>query len=112
VVFGAAVGTLIGLLAGWTPGLERRVLGPAAVGGLLLAAGAVLFGGLAWGAALAGLRAVLGLFAGGMLGAVLGISQAGADGLFFGTAGGAVLGTLAVVLPGLINRRRGPPRGP
>jgi hypothetical protein len=61
---------------------------------LALTGAALLFGGAAIGLTFAGVRALVGLFFGAMLGAAVGFSVAGVDGLLFGILGGAVAGTL------------------
>ena len=98
VVFGAVIGTLVGLIAGWHGSSEWQAMRPLLLGALLLAAGAVLFGLLAVGVALGGGRAVVGLFIGGMGGAASGFALGGIDGLLAGAVAGAFAGTVVGLL--------------
>jgi hypothetical protein len=93
LLFLGLTGTALGLAAarghfGWA------ILGRVAFGTLILTGGAVLFGGLALGIIYAGVRAVAGVFAGGMLGAASGALLGRADGLVIGAIGGILAGTL------------------
>jgi hypothetical protein len=98
VVFGAVLGTLVGLGCGWKGRGEWQALRPILSAALLLAVAAVLFGLAAVGLTLAGVRALLGLFLGGAAGAVGGFALGGLDGLLGGVVGGAAAGTLLVGL--------------
>ncbi len=91
-VFGAVAGLCVGLWAtsGDSDGWPR--LRTCMAGGLALALGAMLFGLAARGLASAEMTTFVGLFAGGMAGAVAGFLFAGADGLMFGVLGGSTLG--------------------
>jgi hypothetical protein len=94
VVFGAGIGTLIGLIAGWYGRAEWETLRPVLAASMSLVAAAILFGLAAVGLTIAGTRAILGLFVGGMAGALEGIFLGGADGLIIGVLAGGVAGTV------------------
>ncbi len=96
--FGAGIGTLIGLIAGWYGRAEWETLRPVLLASMLLVVAAVLFGLAAVGLTIAGTRALLGLFIGGMAGALEGLFLAGADGLVIGVLTGSVAGTVLLVL--------------
>ncbi len=86
-------GAVLGLLAarghvGWV------ALGHAAFGFLILTGGAVFFGGMALGLVYAGVRAIAGVFAAGVLGAAGGALIGHADGLVVGAVAGILTGTL------------------
>jgi hypothetical protein len=86
-------GVALGLFAakshmGWA------VLNRLAFGFLVLSGGAVFFGGLAVGISYAGVRAIAGVFAGGMLGAASGGLVGHGDGIVFGAVGGMAAGTI------------------
>jgi hypothetical protein len=91
--FGLVVGTAVGLVVGWRVPAEWELLRP-----ILLAVGslvgcAVAFGLFAGMVTVLGTPAVLGLFVGGVGGALLGFWLGGLDGLMLGALGGAVAGT-------------------
>jgi hypothetical protein len=92
--FGAVVGALLGFIATRGGQGEWESLRPILIGSLALVSGALLFGIAAIGLTSAGIRVLLGLFAGSMCGALAGFSLGGTDGLLFGTLAGAVAGTL------------------
>jgi hypothetical protein len=94
VVFGAGVGTLVGLIAGWSGRAEWDTLRPILVASLLLVAAAILFGLAAFGLTIAGTRAILGLFIGGMAGAMEGFLLGRVDGLVIGLFAGGVVGSV------------------
>ena len=71
---------------------------PILLGAVLITAGAILFGLLAIGIAFGGGRAVVGLFAGGMVGAASGFALGGIDGLLAGAVTGAFAGTVVVLI--------------
>jgi hypothetical protein len=98
ILFGALLGTVFGLLAGWRGSAEWQTLRPIVLAAILLAAGALLFGGTAFALAAGGRRSVLGLFVVGILGALTGFMLAGADGLIAGAVAGALAGTAAGLL--------------
>jgi hypothetical protein len=98
ILFGALIGTVFGLLAGWRGQAEWQTLRPVALTAILLAGGALLFGGTAFALASGGRRSVLGLFVVGLLGALAGFALAGADGLIAGALVGALAGTAAGLL--------------
>src|SRR5436190_16203996 len=92
IVFGVMMGTLIGLFAGWHVPAEWQILRPILLTAGLLVGLAVALGLFAGVIQVIGVRAVLGLFLGGMTGATLGAAWNGLDGLFFGTLAGAAIG--------------------
>jgi hypothetical protein len=94
VLFGAVVGCLFGLAAGWYGRGEWETLRPILLGSLLLVGGAVLFGMMAFGLAVAGTRSLVGLFVGGLAGALDGLGIGGVDGLVLGLFTGAISGTV------------------
>ena len=61
---------------------------------LVLAGGAIFFGGLALGIIYAGTRSLAGVFAGGVAGAVSGAMLMRGDGFIVGAIGGLLAGTL------------------
>jgi hypothetical protein len=95
LAFLGVVGTAIGYLAG-REGVGWRVLPTAFLAAVLLAAGAIALGLLAYVLLAGGSRAVAGLFVGGALGAVGGLAVARLDGLVVGAVAGAAVGALAV----------------
>jgi hypothetical protein len=94
VVFGACIGTLVGLIAGWYGRAEWETLRPVVVASMSLVVAAILFGLAAIGLTMAGTRAILGLFVGGMAGALEGAFLGGTDGLIIGVLVGGVAGTV------------------
>src|SRR5262245_47469355 len=88
VVFGVVVGTVVGLVAAWHVPGGWAVFRPAALAGVLLVGTAVALGLFAGLMAFIGVRAVVGLFIGGMAGALAGFAWARADGLFVGILAG------------------------
>ena len=96
-LFLAVVGVLLGAIAG-----HGRLSGPGttaiAMTVMLLIAGALFFGGLAYAATAAGSRGVAALFIGAVAGGVPGFWLASATGLLTGVVGGAALGTLGLLL--------------
>jgi hypothetical protein len=93
LLFLGLAGTALGLLAarghfGW------QALSRAAFAVLILAGGAVFFGGIALGIIYAGARALAGVFAGAMVGAASGAALWRGDGLVIGALGGVLAGTL------------------
>jgi hypothetical protein len=97
-VFLGLAGTAIGAAAALSGRAEAKVLGPVALAAVLLIGGALAFGLLAYGLLHAGTWAVVSLFVGGMLGALLGVSLGDLDGLLIGTVAGVFLGTAAMLL--------------
>jgi hypothetical protein len=102
---GALIGAVDGLLFLGLSGIALGLLAArghfawaalsrAAFGLLILTGGAVFFGGLALGIIYAGVRALAGVFAGGMLGAAGGALIGRADGIVFGAISGVLAGTL------------------
>jgi hypothetical protein len=100
LLFGALLGTVFGLVAGWRGQGEWQALRPVALTAVCLAGGALLFGGTAFALAAGGRRSVLGLFVGGLAGALIGFALDGADGLLVG----AVVGFLGGTAAGLLRR--------
>jgi hypothetical protein len=98
VLFGALAGTLIGLVAGWYGRGEWETLRPILLGATLLAGGAVLFGLMAFGLAIAGTRCLLGLFVGALAGAFDGFQAGGIAGLLPGLLAGGIAGTLLFLM--------------
>jgi hypothetical protein len=96
-VFGAGVGTLVGLIAGWYGRAEWETLRPIVLASMLLVAAAMLFGLAAIGLTVAGTRAIVGLFVGGMVGAANGIWIGTANALIVGVLAGGIAGTLLFV---------------
>lgn len=92
--FGAFVGVLLGFFAGWHVPGEGKIIGLALLAALLLVVFTIGIGLFAGSVNSVGVRAVVGLFAGGMLGALGGYGVAGTEGLFYGILGGAALGAL------------------
>ncbi len=96
-LFLAVVGVLLGAIAG-----HGRTRGPVAtaivVTVLLLMAGALFFGGLAYVASTTGVRGVAALFSGAAAGGVPGYWLASATGLLIGVIGGAAVGILGSLL--------------
>jgi hypothetical protein len=93
-LFLGLLGTVFGLLITARGSADWAVLSRPAVGALLLTGGAVFFGGLALAIIHAGGKAVIGVFAGGMVGAVSGAFFARADGIIIGAVGGVLAGTV------------------
>ena len=96
-LFLAVVGVLLGAIAG-----HGRTMGPVAtaivVTVLLLMAGALFFGGLAYVASTTGVRGVAALFSGAAAGGIPGYWLASATGLLIGVVGGAAVGILISLL--------------
>lgn len=92
--FGVVVGVVLGLVAGWHFPAEGKILGIALLGTTMLAGVAVALGLLASRIDSLGVRALVGLFLGGMAGALTGFSASGTDGLFTGILAGAAFGAL------------------
>ncbi len=88
----------MGLFAGWYGHAEWETLRPILLASMLLVAAAILFGLAAGGLRLAGPRAILGLFVGGIAGALDGFQIRALDGLIVGMLAGAVTGTVLFVL--------------
>jgi hypothetical protein len=93
LLFLGLAGTALGLLAA-RGHIEWTVPGRVAFGLLVLAGGAVFFGGLAFGIIYSGTRGVAGVFAGGMLGAVSGALLGRSDGIVIGAVSGVFAGTI------------------
>src|SRR5262245_9079503 len=94
VLFLGLIGTLLGLLASQRDQPPADWLLPAVSILVLLAAGAALFGALAYGLVSLRLRAVLGFFVGGMSGALVAASQWGVAHIVPGAAVGILVGAL------------------
>jgi hypothetical protein len=92
-VFLGLLGTVIGAIVAWQRPQEWQTLRPLALTGLSLVGAALGFGGLAYILRQQGRTGVLGLFGGGLSGAILGAALGGVDGLFPGILAGALLGT-------------------
>ena len=103
--FGLVVGTVVGLVVGWRMPAEWELLRPILLAVGALTGSAVALGLFAGMVAAIGTRAVLGLFLGGVGGALLGFRLGGLDGLMLGAIGGAALGAA-------ISPRRGRPPDP
>jgi hypothetical protein len=93
LLFLGTIGTALGLLAarghiGWAS------LSQVAFALLALSGAAVFFGGIASGILYAGVRAIAGIFAGGILGAASGALLARGDGVVLGALGGVLAGTV------------------
>jgi len=98
--FLGALGALAGFVAGYSGQVRPATAGMVGVGLLLLAVGAAFFGSLAYGMVRAGTWSLLGVFSGGMAGALVGAHFAQRDGLMYGSLLGALLG-LAPALIGV-----------
>jgi len=103
------VGTALGLTFAYTGGPDAALLVPLAVGGVLLAVAAVVFGVLAYAVVRNGVWAVIGLFLGGIAGAFTAALLLGADRLLWGVVPGLIAGTAAsFLLPKYEPRFRAP----
>jgi hypothetical protein len=96
--FLAVVGCLVGAVAGYQEEDRLRVLVYSSLGIIGLAAAATVFGVVAYGLLWVGVRVVLGVFLGGLGGALTGGWLDGADGILLGTLTGALCGTLGCLL--------------
>jgi hypothetical protein len=105
-IFGAFLGTLFGLVAGWHGQTEWQTLRPILLASVLLVAAAVLFGLMAFGLTLAGTRCLLGLFIGGVAGAIDGFQIWQVDGLILGMCAGSVFGTILFLVVFRSRRKR------
>lgn len=93
-VFGALVGTLVG----WCTRAEWQTLRPIFLTSVLLVVAAILFGLAAVGLRITGTKAIVGLFVGGLAGALEGFHIRALDGLIVGTLLGGVCGALVFTL--------------
>ena len=91
-LFGLVVGTAVGLVVGWRVPAEWESLRPILLAAVALAGCAVAFGMFAGMMTALGTRAVVGLFAGGVGGALLGFWLYRLDGLMVGAVAGAAVG--------------------
>ena len=99
-VFLGIVGTLAGVLAATVGRADPRWLDVAALGSALLVGGAAFFGVLAYGMARNGVRSVLYIFAGGLLGSFLAGILLGADNCLLGTIPGLFAGLMLSLVGG------------
>jgi hypothetical protein len=104
--FLAVVGCLVGAVAGYQED-RLHVLVYSSLGVIGLAGMATVFGVVAYGLLWVGVRVVLGVFLGGLSGALAGGWLDGADGILLGTLTGALCGILLCLLT-LPWRRLGP----
>ena len=93
-LFLGVFGTVLGLTFAFTGGPGAAVLAPLAVGEVLVAAAAVVFGVLAYAIVRSGVWAVTGLFVGGIAGAFLSAQALGAEGMLVGVLPGMIVGTV------------------
>jgi hypothetical protein len=93
-VFLGVIGVVVGAMVAWRNPAAGEVLGPTAGALILLVVGGTLFGLLAYALVRTGLRAVMPLFSGAMLGAAIGLLLGRANGLFPGLVVGLTAGTL------------------
>jgi hypothetical protein len=100
ILFLGSLGTLSGLLLAVSRRGETPFLVPAVLTGLVLLGGALFFGVLAYGMVRNGVRAVIGVFAGGVLGSVGAIVWLGTDYFLLGVLPGLVAGLLLSFVPG------------
>jgi hypothetical protein len=96
--FLAVVGCLVGAAAGYQETGRLRLLVYSSLGVVGLAAMATVFGVVAYGLLWVGVRVVIGVFAGGVSGALAGGWLGGADGILLGTLTGALGGILVCLL--------------
>jgi hypothetical protein len=99
-VFLGTVGVLVGTLIAWRVPTAGDVLGPAAAAVTLLVGIGSLFGFMALALLRAGIRAVVPLFFGAMLGAAVGLLLGRTNGLFAGLVIGLMGGTAFAFLRG------------
>jgi hypothetical protein len=104
VLFLGVVGTVVGACYAYSGRASAAALGPVALAALLLVGAAAFFGLLAYAIVRAGLWAVVWLFPCGILGALLGIREAG----ILGMLGGMVAGLFAGTVVALWTRRHAP----
>jgi hypothetical protein len=97
-LFLGVVGTALGLTFAYTGDPDAAVLVPLAVGGVLVAVAAVVFGVLAYAVVRNGDWAVIGLFLGGVAGAFTAALLLGAERLLWGVVPGLIAGTWASFL--------------
>jgi hypothetical protein len=97
-VFLGLVGVAAGAFAASRYPASWETFWPLALGGVLIAGGALCFGGLAYLLLRLGTAVVVGLSLGGMAGALSGFVLAGVDGLLPGLLTGAAVGIGAVAL--------------
>src|SRR5207249_3489150 len=107
--FLGALGALAGFLAGYSGQVRPATAGMVGAGLLFLAVGAAFFGSLAYGMVRAGTWSLLGVFCGGMAGALLGAHLAQRDGLMFGSLLGALLGLVPALTGVFRNIAETPP---
>jgi hypothetical protein len=98
LVFLGVVGTVVSTIIVWSGPGREKVLGPAMLALVLLMALAVFFGLLAYGIFHAGVRAVVGVFAGGVLGGGVGFFLGGHSGVMCGCIAGITVGNLTALL--------------
>jgi hypothetical protein len=112
ILFLGVLGTLAGAFLAQTRHDEGEFLAPAAAGLVFLVVLAVVFGALAYAVVRAGVYAIVGLFAGGFTGGLLGAWAAALIGTYsagrFGWLIGAVAGVLAGTSLGALARRYSP----
>jgi hypothetical protein len=100
LTFLGAVGVLVGTLIAWRIPSAGEVLRPAAAAVTLLVAIGSLFGFMALALLRSGIRAVVPLFFGAMLGAAVGLFLGRTNGLFAGLVLGLIGGTAFAFLRG------------
>jgi len=106
-LFLAVLGGLFGAIAGHGR-FQAAATTSIALAVLLLFAGALFFGGLAYAASAGGSRGVAALFFGGVAGGVPGFWLAAATGLLIGVIGGATLGLVGLLLTRSLTRLGSP----
>jgi hypothetical protein len=97
-LFLGILGTALGLALAFTGTADAALLVTLAVGGVLVAVAAVVFGVLAYAVVRNGVWAVVGLFLGGITGAFTAAALLGADRLLWGVVPGLIAGTAASFL--------------
>jgi hypothetical protein len=106
-LFLAVLGGLFGAIAGHGR-FQAAATTSIAMGVLLLFAGALFFGGLAYAASAGGSRGVAALFFGAFAGGVPGFWLAAATGLLIGVIGGGTLGLVGLLLTRSLTRPGSP----
>jgi hypothetical protein len=106
LTFLGVVGTVVGLVYGYSGESRREMLLHLALGMGVLAAAAVVFGTLASGLIRGGMWGIAALFVAGLGGCVIGAKLAGVPGLVYGAVFGLGVGALVGLLGG---GRRAPP---